>query len=348
MLRIGLKCETESEFSSIDNHSASLLHVVNSLMGPFLLITNFLTGLWCLNQFFHVLCDSKDTMQNITVRRGEHCTLPTGIDRRSNIMILWSFTTFDKQSSFAMAQLYKDEAEITPTELFGNRLHLDRQTGSLTIKDITFTDSGVYQLLIRQTGLQESHEKFYLFVYGDVGKPKATVLQHYHSRRKLNTSCSVECTVENGREVTLSWYRGNYMLNQNSSPDLNMTLRVPLEVEHHDDSIYSCVAGNPVSHQTTLLNIPATCSAPPDSVRSKSSYSLLIGLLLILILISFCVVLPFCFKRKLKTENPSEVETHYIYVNYNATKVQAKVRCEGTLYSEVKYMAGIQDDVLIC
>ncbi|KAG5285630.1 hypothetical protein AALO_G00005590 [Alosa alosa] len=130
-----------------------------------------------------------------------------------------------------------------------------------------------------------------------------TVLQHYHSRTKLKTNCSVECSVENGREVTLSWYRGNYMLNQTSSPDLNMTLRIPLEVEHHDDSIYSCVAANPVSNQTTFLNISATCSAPPDSVRSKRSHSLLIGLLLILILISFCVVLPFCFKRKLEAES---------------------------------------------
>ncbi|XP_041945847.1 SLAM family member 5-like isoform X2 [Alosa sapidissima] len=309
-------------------------------MGPFLIITNFLTGLWWLNHFFYVLCDTKDTMQNITVRRGENCTLPTGIDRRSNIMILWSFTTFDKESSFAMAQLYKDEVEITPTELFGKRLHLDRQTGSLTIKDITFTDSGVYQLLIRQIGLQESHETFYIFVYGDVGKPKATVLQHYHSRRKLNTSCSVECTVENGREVTLSWYRGNYMLNQTSSPDLNMTLRIPLEVEHHDDSIYSCVAANPVSNKTIFLNISATCSAPPDSVRSKRSHSLLIGLLLILILISFCVVLPFCFKRKLEAENPSEEEPQYIDVNHTTTKFRAKeAQCEDILYSEVKKMA---------
>ncbi|XP_076151213.1 signaling lymphocytic activation molecule-like isoform X2 [Alosa pseudoharengus] len=271
-------------------------------MGPFLLITNFLTGLWCLNHFFYVRCaDSKDIMQNITRRRGENCTLQTGIDSRSNIMILWSFTTSDKELPFAIAQLYKDDAEIIPTELFGNRLHLDIQTGSLTIKDITFRDSGVYQLLKRQK--QDSHEKFYLLVYGEVGIPKVTVVQHYHSRRKLNTSCSVECTVENGREVTLSWYRGNDLLNLTSSPDLNMTLRVPLEVEHHDNSIYSCVSANPVSNQTTLLNITATCSdLPPDSVRSKRSHSFLIGLLPILILISFCAVLAFCFKRKLKAE----------------------------------------------
>ncbi|XP_062408364.1 uncharacterized protein LOC134099491 [Sardina pilchardus] len=231
-------------------------------MGPFLLVLNFLAGL-CFCLFARVFSD-KDTQEHINMKRGDDCTLQTGTVRRSSMIILWSFIRPTTDNDLHIAQLYKDNAEIMPTDQFRNRLHLDRHTGSLTVTDIGFMDSGLYKLNIRG-GTQNSYKEFDVIVYGDVGVPMVTV---YHSKTKLDRNCSVECSVENGREVTLSWYRGNDLLNQTSSPDLNMTLRVPLEVERHDNSIYSCVAANPVSNQTIFLNITATCSAPLATVCS--------------------------------------------------------------------------------
>lgn len=72
-------------------------------------------------------------------------------------------------------------------------------------------------------------------------------------------SCSVVCSVENRRDMTLSWYRGEKRLNQTSSPDLSTNLSLHLEIKLPDNNIYSCVAACPVGNQTTKLNIETLC-----------------------------------------------------------------------------------------
>lgn len=81
-----------------------------------------------------------------------------------------------------------------------------------------------------------------------------------NSQSRSSVSCQVLCSVKNDRGVSLSWFRGNEMLRQISSPDVNITLSLPLEIDDQDTRIYRCVSANPVSNDTIHLSIPAVCS----------------------------------------------------------------------------------------
>ena len=73
-----------------------------------------------------------------------------------------------------------------------------------------------------------------------------------------NVSCTVECSVKNGRDVTLTWYKGEERLNQTSSPDLSSNISLHLEMDPDGDT-YSCVAENPNSNQTAKLDKTELC-----------------------------------------------------------------------------------------
>ncbi|KAJ8371547.1 hypothetical protein AAFF_G00307480 [Aldrovandia affinis] len=124
---------------------------------------------------------------------------------------------------------------------------------------------------------------FQLTVYSTVSTPQIRLLNPnpdhvfrpqvtlFEALLQSNSSCSVLCSVENGREVTLSWQREGEMLSHTCSTDLNISLSLPLEIEDYN-STYSCVAENPVSNQTVPLNTEEFCprySAPTPMPQSR-------------------------------------------------------------------------------
>ncbi|XP_034146933.1 uncharacterized protein LOC105030291 isoform X3 [Esox lucius] len=74
-----------------------------------------------------------------------------------------------------------------------------------------------------------------------------------------NQICSVECSVKNDRDVTLSWYNGEEILNQTSSPDHSIKLFLPLEVDKQDRTSYRCEAANPVTKKNVTFHVPESC-----------------------------------------------------------------------------------------
>ncbi|XP_064880162.1 uncharacterized protein LOC135573886 [Oncorhynchus nerka] len=151
----------------------------------------------------------------------------------------------------SIAQVYPGKQSKTNlVKRFKNHLHWNNVTGFFTLSDLQIDDSGVYT--VENTDEGKTTHTFQLTVYCKcvyvLSKPQVTV----HD----NISCSLVCSVENGREVTLSWYKGGEILNQTSSPE-HITLSIPLKVDEQNRDSYRCEAANPVSKETAV--VPHSC-----------------------------------------------------------------------------------------
>ncbi|XP_070295470.1 SLAM family member 5-like [Salvelinus sp. IW2-2015] len=153
-----------------------------------------------------------------------------------------------------IAQVYPvKQSNTNLVKRFKNRLHWNNVTGVFTLTDLQIDDSGVYTVENVDGDEEKTAHIFQLTVYF-LSKPQVTV----HD----SSSCSVVCSVENGKDVTLSWYRGEEKLNQTSSPDLNITLSLPLKVDVQTRDSYRCEAANPVSKENAVVPNPCIESDP--------------------------------------------------------------------------------------
>ncbi|XP_029913603.1 hepatocyte cell adhesion molecule-like [Myripristis murdjan] len=184
-------------------------------------------------------------------KRGMSVSLDTREDSQKDSHIVWLFGR-DKPT-MRIASLNDGEVKTDYVDSFRDRLQLDSLNGSLTITDLRISDCGIYLGQIINTKI--SSHTFHLTVYSFVSPPNIKTLASL-----VNGSCSltVECSVANGREVILAWYRGEERLSQTSSSDLSV-LSLPLEIKDHDGDIYSCVAENPVDKTATKLHTEEAC-----------------------------------------------------------------------------------------
>lgn len=116
------------------------------------------------------------------------------------------------------------------------------------------------------------HSSLFLFPAGSVSTPAIKVNSCF-----VNTSCSsltVECSVENSRELILSWFRGTERLKNTSSPHLSTRISLPLEIQYCNGDSYSCLAENPVEEKATKLDTEDTCLQNGGIMMTKHMFFL--------------------------------------------------------------------------
>ncbi|XP_050961109.1 SLAM family member 6-like [Labeo rohita] len=219
--------------------------------------------LCALNLF--VLCGvfgDTDVMKSVSVTEGDSVTLPTNVTTvQRDDQILWMFGPKETR----IAEIYKQSIDMfSSDETFGDRLQMDSFTGSLTIRNIRTTDSGLYKRQIR-SNRGNSDKTFNVIVYAHLPVPLITS-NFLNCLASSVSKCSLLCSVVNVSDVTLSWYKENSLLSSISVSGLSISLSLPLEVEYQDKN--SCVINNPIRNQTQHVDISEVCQTPSESRRS--------------------------------------------------------------------------------
>ncbi|XP_073793337.1 SLAM family member 5-like [Danio rerio] len=196
-------------------------------------------------------------VKSVSVTEGDSVTLPVKLTQiQENEEIEWKF------EDILIADINRKDNNITyynnaADGRFRDRLKLDTQSGSLTIMNTTTKHTGLYK--VTRDHWTSVNNTFSLTIYAHLAAPVIN--------RDCSSSvqyCSVLCSVVNVSAVSLSWYKGNSLLSSISVFNLSISLSLPLEVEYQDKNTYSCVVYNPISNQTTDLNISTLCQPCPE------------------------------------------------------------------------------------
>uniref|UniRef100_A0AAR2M1I1 Ig-like domain-containing protein n=1 Tax=Pygocentrus nattereri TaxID=42514 RepID=A0AAR2M1I1_PYGNA len=250
-----------------------------------------------------LLCSAGEEVVRLQELEGNTVTIHTGLTGvQSDAHILWFYGPENADIKIVNSQIIRGEI-ITDyySERFRDRLQLNRTSGSLTIRNISREDSGVYKLHII-TGIS-SVWSFSVDVYAPVLKP---VIRNQAEKRSvsLRESCSPLCSVENGKDVSLSWYEEKERISSISSSNSSERLYLPLNKTNPDCSTYTCVAANPVSTQTTQLDITNICcksvsgtKGPRDLSKSLAAVLTPVGLIVALLILFLWI-----WKKKTKQQ----------------------------------------------
>ncbi|XP_051763372.1 CD48 antigen-like isoform X2 [Ctenopharyngodon idella] len=224
-----------------------------------------------------------DEVKSVSVTEGDSVTLNTDIKVQKDDLILWNFGLREAR----IAEIYKQTTDIQNSyETFGDRLQMDSQTGSLTIRNIRTDHSGLYKLQIGRSK-ETSYKRFNVTVYAHL--PVLNITSNSSncssSSRSSESNCSLLCSAVNVSHVTLSWFKGNSLLSSISVSDLSIRLSLPLEVEYQDKNTYSCVINNPISNQTQHLNVTQLCHTCADLTALTIFLAAFIPTVLLVILV---------------------------------------------------------------
>ncbi|XP_066517995.1 natural killer cell receptor 2B4-like [Hoplias malabaricus] len=270
---------------------------------------------------------------------GNSVIIHTGLTAvQSDAHILWFYGPEKADINIVNSLVFRGETVIDyNTERFRDRLQLNRNNGSLTIRNISIEDFGLYKLQI--IAGKTSDWSFRVNVYAAVSQPS---IRNKKQTAKLSVSqresCSPLCTVENGKGVNLSWFEEKEMISSISSTDSSDHLSLSLNLTIPNNSTYTCVAANPVSNKTTQLNITQICYINTDESAHEKHIIItpLVLTLLGVIVAGSLISLTWCWKKKRKQQKSED------YLNYAEVKTTAQ-NSNKALESKVTRGTEIQD-----
>ncbi|XP_048038582.1 SLAM family member 6-like [Megalobrama amblycephala] len=271
-----------------------------------------------------------DEVKSVSVMEGDSVTLNTDVTEvQRDDQILWRF------GETRIAELYKKNIDMFGSnKIFGDRLQIDSQTGSLTIRNIRSEHTGLYKLqIISDRGT--SNKRFNVTVYAPLPVPDITSNCLASSSRSSVSRCSLLCSVLNVGHVTLSWYKGNSLLSSISVSDLSISLSLPLEVEYQDKNTYSCVINNTLGNQTQHLNITQLCQTCKDS----NKYSQILAALIPAVVLAVLAVVMYFLYRKYRRSRP---EGNYCKPSAHAAETIQTDQDE-VVYTETTFVQDVQN-----
>ncbi|XP_062384639.1 uncharacterized protein LOC134072071 isoform X2 [Sardina pilchardus] len=223
-----------------------------------------------------------------------------------------------------IAALFEGKFKIDD-EHFGNHIRWHNETRYISFYDLRTGDSGTY--IIEYTANKTRINNYFQITVYEVPQPQVSLYD--------NRSCTWQCSVENGRDVNLTWYKENVRLNWTSNPDNNISLSLHLRAEH--SSTYECVASNPAINQTTQLLHSDTqhCFASPDHGRKHDSI-IISGILSV-----FCVTIVgglFLFLRRRR-------RNEYIQAQSANEESQNEVQYSEVLHNDIRLTQGLRPHV---
>ncbi|XP_056614735.1 uncharacterized protein LOC130429911 [Triplophysa dalaica] len=101
----------------------------------------------------------KKTVNKLSVNEGDSFTLSSGHTELEGKVMTWRFK--DKHTTVTVSE---HQTSVCDDERFKDRVHVDPQTGSLTVTNSRTKDSGLYQL---QISTEKSERKFTVTVHGE-------------------------------------------------------------------------------------------------------------------------------------------------------------------------------------
>uniref|UniRef100_A0A8C1VB08 Immunoglobulin domain-containing protein n=1 Tax=Cyprinus carpio TaxID=7962 RepID=A0A8C1VB08_CYPCA len=126
----------------------------------------FFVGLFAVSAFLWHGVSGSDGV-SVSVMEGDSVTLNTDVKTNQQEKINWYFNvTRIARISGNLSFICTDVQCNNGTERFRDRLQLNNQTGSLTIKNTTITDSGLYKLMIISRNNSDSEKIFNVTLYG--------------------------------------------------------------------------------------------------------------------------------------------------------------------------------------